>query len=54
MSGALMVLLLLGVSKGEDDASVLLSELEKGRRVLAVTALDICRREPAELRSPAS
>ena len=33
----------------EDDACVLVSEMEKVTRVLAVTALDVCRREPAEL-----
>jgi hypothetical protein len=30
------------------------SEMVKVTRVLAVTALDVCRREPAELRSTAS
>jgi acetylornithine deacetylase len=34
----------------EDDACVLVSEMEKVTRVLAVTALDVCQREPAELR----
>jgi acetylornithine deacetylase len=33
----------------EDDACVLVSEMEKVTRVLAVTALDVCRRTPAEL-----
>jgi len=33
---------------------VLVSEMEKVTRVLAVTALDVCQREPAELRSTAS
>jgi len=33
----------------EDDACVLVSEMEKVTRVLAVTALDVCRRKPAEL-----
>jgi acetylornithine deacetylase len=33
----------------EDDACVLVSEMEKVTQVLAVTALDVCRREPAEL-----
>jgi hypothetical protein len=28
---------------------VLVSEMEKVTQVLAVTALDVCRREPAEL-----
>jgi acetylornithine deacetylase len=36
----------------EDDACVLVSEMEKVTRVLAVTALDVCRRRPAELRLP--
>jgi len=36
-------------SEDEDDACVLVSEMEKVTRVLAVTALDVCRREPAEL-----
>ena len=35
----------------EDDACVLVSEMEKVTRVLTVTALDVCQREPAELRS---
>jgi hypothetical protein len=30
------------------------SEMEKVTRVLAVTALDVCRREPTELRTTAS
>lgn len=33
----------------EDDACVLVSEMEKVTRVLAVTALDVCRRTPAEM-----
>jgi len=33
----------------EDDACVLVSEMEKVTRVLAVTALDVCRRRPSEL-----
>jgi len=33
----------------EDDACVLVSEMETVTRVLAVTALDVCRRRPAEL-----
>jgi acetylornithine deacetylase len=33
----------------EDDACVLVSEMEKATRVLAVTALDVCRRRPSEL-----
>jgi acetylornithine deacetylase len=33
----------------EDDACVLVSEMEKVTRVLAVTALDVCQRTPAEL-----
>jgi len=36
----------------EDDACVLVSEMEKVTRVLAVTALDVCRRKPAELAMP--
>ncbi len=36
----------------EDDACVLVSEMDKVTRVLAVTALDVCRRRPAELRLP--
>jgi acetylornithine deacetylase len=40
-------------SEHEDDACVLVSEMEKVTRVLAVTALDVCRRKPAEL-APAS
>jgi acetylornithine deacetylase len=36
----------------EDDACVLVSEMEKVTRVLAVTALDVCRRKPAELATP--
>ena len=41
-----------GVIRGgpdEDDACVLVSEMEKVTRVLAVTALDVCRRAPTEL-----
>ena len=34
----------------EDDACVLVSEMETVTRVLAVTALDVCQRRPAELR----
>jgi acetylornithine deacetylase len=33
----------------EDDACVLVSEMEKVTRVLAATAVDVCRRTPAEL-----
>jgi len=33
----------------EDDACVFVSEMEKVTRVLALTALDVCRRQPAEL-----
>src|SRR5213594_3585304 len=36
-------------NEDEDDACVLVSEMEKVTRVLAVTALDVCQREPAEL-----
>jgi len=36
-------------SEHEDDACVLVSEMEKVTRVLAVTALDVCRRKPSEL-----
>ncbi len=36
-------------SADEDDACVLVSEMEKVTRVLAVTALDVCQRKPAEL-----
>ena len=36
----------------EDDACVLVSEMERVTRVLAVTALDVCRRAPEELRLP--
>jgi len=42
-----------GVIRGtdeEDDACVLVSEMVTVTRVLAVTALDVCRRAPAELR----
>jgi acetylornithine deacetylase len=45
-----------GVIRGsadEDDACVLVSEMVTVTRVLAVTALDVCRREPGELRSTA-
>jgi acetylornithine deacetylase len=41
-----------GVIRGgaeEDDACVLVSEMVTVTRVLAVTALDVCQREPAEL-----
>lgn len=41
-------------SADEDDACVLVSEMEKVTRVLAVTALDVCQRAPAELRSVSS
>jgi acetylornithine deacetylase len=37
----------------EDDACVLVSEMEKVTRVLAATAVDVCRRAPAELAMPA-
>jgi acetylornithine deacetylase len=36
-------------SADEDDACVLVSEMDRVARVLAVTALDVCRRRPAEL-----
>ena len=36
----------------EDDACVLVSEMDKVTRVLAVTALDVCHRRPAELAMP--
>jgi len=36
----------------EDDACVLVSEMEKVTRVLTVTALDVCRQKPAELATP--
>jgi acetylornithine deacetylase len=36
----------------DDDACVLVSEMETVTRVLAVTAVDVCRREPAELAVP--
>jgi acetylornithine deacetylase len=36
-------------SATEDDACVLVSEMAKVTRVLAVTALDVCQRDPAEL-----
>ena len=36
-------------SADEDDACVLVSEMEKVTRVLAVTVLDVCQRKPAEL-----
>jgi acetylornithine deacetylase len=36
----------------EDDACVLVSEMERVTRVLALTALDVCRRPPAELAMP--
>ena len=38
----------------EDDACVLVSEMERVTRVLAVTALDVCRRVPADLAMPAA
>jgi acetylornithine deacetylase len=41
-----------GVIRGsaeEDDACVLVSEMDKVTRVLAVTALDVCQRKPGEL-----
>jgi acetylornithine deacetylase len=44
-----------GVIRGsadEDDACVLVSEMERATRVLAVTALDVCERQPAELAMP--
>jgi len=40
-------------SEEEDDACVLVSEMVTVTRVLAVTALDVCRRDPAELRARA-
>ena len=36
-------------SEDEDDACVLVSEMERVTRVLAVTALDVCQRKPVEL-----
>jgi acetylornithine deacetylase len=36
-------------SEDEDDACVIVSEMERVTRVLAVTALDVCQRPPAEL-----
>jgi len=36
-------------SADEDDACVLVSEMEKVTRVLAATAVDVCQRKPAEL-----
>jgi len=39
-------------SADEDDACVLVSEMETVARVLAVTALDVCRRAPADLAWP--
>lgn len=36
----------------EDDACVLVSEMERVTRVLVVTALDVCRRPPGELAMP--
>jgi acetylornithine deacetylase len=36
-------------SADEDDACVLVSEMVKATRVLAVTALDVCQRGPAEI-----
>ena len=41
-------------SADEDDACVLVSEMETVARVLAVTALDVCRRAPADLAWPAA
>jgi len=38
----------------EDDACVLVSEMVTVTRVLAMTALDVCRREPWELRAATS
>ena len=38
----------------EDDACVLVSEMETVTRVLAATALDVCRRSPAELALPST
>ena len=41
-----------GVIRGnadEDDACVLVSEMERVTRVLAMTALDVCQRDPAEM-----
>jgi acetylornithine deacetylase len=46
-----------GVVRGsadEDDACVLVSEMVRATRVLALTALDVCQRQPAELRSSAA
>ena len=46
-----------GVVRGsadEDDACVLVSGMVTVTRVLAVTALDVCSRAPAELRGPSS
>jgi acetylornithine deacetylase len=39
-------------SADEDDACVLVSEMEKVTRVLAATALDVCNRGPGELATP--
>jgi len=36
-------------NENEDDACVLVSEMEKVTRVLATTAVYVCRRKPAEL-----
>ena len=36
-------------SEDEDDACVLVSEMERVTRVLAVTALDVCQRKPGDL-----
>jgi len=36
----------------EDDACVHVIEMEKDTRVLAVTALDVCQRKPADLAIP--
>ncbi|HET7344084.1 MAG TPA: M20/M25/M40 family metallo-hydrolase [Methylomirabilota bacterium] len=41
-------------SADEDDACVLVSEMETVTRVLATTALDVCRRRPAELALPSA
>jgi hypothetical protein len=38
----------------QDGACVLVSEMETVTRMLAVTALDVCQRDPAGLRSTAS
>ena len=41
-------------SADEDDACVLVSEMERVTRVLAATAVDVCQRKPAELAISAS